>query len=106
VSERDVINKHALRNAWIPIITVIGNSISHTMAGSAVIESVFSFPGVGKLTVEAVMRGDVNMACGCIILTTLVYVVILLIVDVLYAFVDPRIKRSTPPMQGKRRKYR
>lgn len=92
VSERDVINKHALRNAWIPIITVIGNALSRTMAGSAVIETVFSFPGIGKLTVDAVTRRDVPLACGCIVLTTILYVVLLLIVDLMYAFVDPRIK--------------
>ena len=92
VPEHDVINKHALKNALIPIITSIGAGVSRTMAGSAVIETVYSFPGVGKLTVDAVTRRDVTMATGCIILTTIIYVLMLLIVDVLYAFVDPRIK--------------
>lgn len=92
VSERNVIKNHALKNAWIPIITTIGTSLSRTMAGSAVVETVFSFPGVGQMTIDAVMRRDVTMATGCIILTTIIYVLILLLVDIVYAFVDPRIK--------------
>lgn len=103
VPERDVINKHALRNAWIPIITTIGNTLSRTLAGSAVVESVFSWPGVGRLTVEAVGQRDVTLACGCVIMTTILYVVLLLIVDLLYAFVDPRI-RSKYAAGGKRKR--
>jgi len=106
VSERAVLNKHALGNAWIPIITVIGTTLSRTMAGSAVIESVFSFPGIGKLTVDAVMRRDVTLACGCVILTTIIYVVLLLIVDLLYAFVDPRIKSMYASGAKKKKKDR
>ena len=102
VSERNVIKNHALKNAWIPIITTIGTSLSRTMAGSAVIETVFSFPGVGQLTIDAVMRRDVTMATGCIILTTIIYVLILLLVDIVYAFVDPRI-RSQYTAGSKRR---
>ena len=92
-----------LKNAWIPIITTIGTSLSRTMAGSAVVETVYSFPGVGQLTVDAVNRRDVTMATGCIILTTIIYVLILLLVDIVYAFVDPRI-RSQYTAGSKRRK--
>jgi peptide/nickel transport system permease protein len=92
VPEKDVIRKHALGNAWIPILTTIGTSLSVSLAGSAVIESVFAWPGVGRMTVEAVMARDVKMTCGSVIMTTILYVVLLLIVDLLYAFVDPRIK--------------
>lgn len=104
VPERDVINKHALRNAWIPIITTIGNTLSRTLAGSAVVESVFSWPGVGRLTVEAVGQRDVTLACGCVIMTTILYVILLLIVDLLYAFVDPRIKSKYSAGSKKRKK--
>jgi len=106
VPERVVINKHALGNAWIPVITVIGTTLSRTMAGSAVIESVFSFPGIGKLTVDAVMRRDVTLACGCVILTTIIYVILLLIVDLLYAIVDPRIKSIYATGARKKKKAR
>jgi len=104
VSERDVINKHALKNAWIPIITTIGSTLTVAMAGSVVIETVFSWPGVGKLTVDAVIRRDVTLACGCVILTTIVYVVLLLIVDLLYAAVDPRIKSQYASHSKKKKK--
>ena len=90
--ERDVTRKHALRNAWIPIITTVGNTLSRTLAGSAVVEAVFSWPGVGRLTVDAVSQRDVTMACGCVILTSIIYVIVLLGCDLIFAAVDPRIK--------------
>ncbi len=104
VPEHTVINKHALGNAWIPIITTVGNSLSRTLAGSAVVESVFGWPGVGRLTVEAVARRDVTLACGCVILTSILYVVLLLIVDMMYAVVDPRIKSQYASGRKKRKK--
>ena len=104
VPEKIVIRKHALGNALIPIITSIGGALSMTMAGSAVIESVFAWPGVGRLTVEAVNSRDVTLTCGCVIMTTILYVLILLIVDLLYAFVDPRIKAQYSSGGKKRRR--
>jgi len=92
VSEKDVIRRHALGNAWIPIITQLGTSLGAQLAGSVVIESVFTWPGVGRATVEAVIARDVTTATGFIIMTSILYVVLQLIVDLLYATVDPRIK--------------
>jgi peptide/nickel transport system permease protein len=92
VPERRVIRKHALGNAWIPILTTIANTLSIQLAGSVVIEQVFSWPGVGRMTVEAVAARDVTTTTGCVILTTIIYVILLLVVDLLYALVDPRIK--------------
>ncbi len=104
VPESIVIRKHALGNAWIPILTTIGMSLTTSLAGSAVIESVFAWPGVGRLTVDAVLSRDVKMTCGCVIMTTIMYVVLLLIVDLLYAFVDPRIKAQYTNMSKKRKR--
>jgi peptide/nickel transport system permease protein len=104
VPERQVTTKHALRNAWIPIITTIGMTVSRTLAGSAVVEAVFSWPGVGRMTVEAVSQRDVPLACGCVILTTILYVVMLLIVDLLYAVVDPRIRAQYSGGRKKKRR--
>jgi peptide/nickel transport system permease protein len=92
VPEKTVINKHALGNAWIPIITTIGSTLSASLAGSAVVETVFAWPGVGRMTVEAVLARDVTTTTGAVIMTTIIYVLIQLAVDVTYAFVDPRIK--------------
>lgn len=104
VPEKRVIRKHALGNALIPIITTIGNSLALMLAGSAVVESVFSWPGVGRLTVQAVSSRDTTLACGCVILTCIIFVVLLLIVDLTFALVDPRIKAQYSTKKPKRRK--
>ena len=92
VPEKAVIRKHALGNAWIPILTSIGVALSMSLAGSVVVESVFDWPGVGRLATEALRARDVPSILGCVILTTVLNVLVLLAVDILYAFVDPRIK--------------
>lgn len=103
VPEDVVIRKHALGNAWIPILTTIGSSVCVSLAGSAVVESVFAWPGVGRMTVEAVLTRDVTTTAGCVIMTSILYVIVQLIIDLLYAFVDPRIK-SRYFNAGKKRK--
>ena len=102
VSELRVTTRHAMRNAWIPIITQIGLTLSRMLAGSAVIESVYSWPGVGAMTVDAVARRDTTLATGCVMLTAIMYVLLLLIVDLVYGFVDPRIKAQYAPVRRKR----
>ena len=92
VPEKAVIRKHALGNAWIPILTSIGVALSMSLAGSVIVESVFDWPGVGRLATEALRARDVPSILGCVILTTILNVLVLLAVDILYAFVDPRIK--------------
>ena len=92
VPERRVILYHALRNALIPIITVIGGQIAATLAGSALTETVFAMPGVGRLVVDSVNKLDINMVTGCVTLKSMITATIMLCVDLLYAFVDPRIK--------------
>jgi len=92
VPERAVIRKHALRNAWIPIITQLGTSLGTQLAGSVVVETVFAWPGVGRGIVEAISARDVPQATGFIIMTSILFVILQVIVDLLYAFVDPRIK--------------
>ena len=92
VPENVVINRHALSNAMIPILTTIGTSLCVALAGSVVVESVFAWPGVGRMAAEAVLQRDVTTVTGCVILTTVIYVLVQLIVDLLFAFVDPRIK--------------
>ena len=103
VPEKVVIRKHALGNAWIPILTTIGSSLGVSLAGSAVIESVFAWPGVGRATVDAVLARDVTETCGMIIMSTIIYVLLQLIVDLMYAFVDPRIRAQYTNRKKKRR---
>ncbi len=102
VSERMIIIKHALGNALIPIITQVGMMLAFSLAGSVVIETVFMWPGIGQLTIEAINRRDTPLACGGIILTLILFITMLLIVDLLYALVDPRIRAQFAP--ARRRK--
>lgn len=92
VPERLVIRKHALKNALIPIITVIGTQLGSCLGGAILTETVFAWPGVGRLILDAVNSRDTPMVTGCIILKTITISVILLAVDLLYAAVDPRIR--------------
>ena len=92
VSERAVVLKHALKNALIPIITIVGSQFSILLGGTTVIETVFSWPGVGLHTYNSIRRNDFMSATCNIVLLSVLTAVVLLAVDMLYAFVDPRIK--------------
>lgn len=94
LSERIVTYKHALRNALIPIVTVIGLQMGSLLAGAVLTETVFSWPGIGSLLVNAILAGDYPLVQGCVIFIATVYVLVNLVVDVLYAFLDPRIHYS------------
>ena len=92
VSEKMVIRKHALKNALIPIITVFGSTLGNLLGGAVAIETVFSWPGIGRLTVSAINTRDITLATGCIIMFTVLLTVTMLLVDIASAYVDPRIK--------------
>jgi len=92
LSERKVIYGHALPNALIPIITVAGSHLAHIFGGSVVIENVFSIPGIGSYMVQAVNNRDYTVVTGSVIFLAVVFSLVMLLVDVVYAFVDPRIK--------------
>ena len=90
--EGRVILKHALKNAMIPIITVIGLSVAMLVAGAVVTETVFGLPGVGNLVVSAVLRRDYPVIQGALLVVAAIYVLINFIVDMLYILVDPRVR--------------
>lgn len=92
VTETKVVLKHALKNALIPIITISGTQFASILGGSVLVETVFAWPGVGRLMIDAINQRDVNLACGCIVMTTILTSIILVLIDLAYAFVDPRIK--------------
>lgn len=89
-----VILKHALRNALIPTLTVIGLEFGELLGGAILTETVFSWPGIGRLMVESIQRKDTPMVLGCIIVFSVAFSIVNLLIDILYAFVDPRIKTS------------
>lgn len=92
IKESAVLMKHALRNAAVPIVTVIGVGIALLISGVVVTESVFNLPGLGRLVVEAVLARDYPLIQGLILLFSFIYILINLLVDVLYTVFDPRIR--------------
>lgn len=90
--ENKITYKHALRNAFIPILTVIGESFGTLITGAAVVETVFNIPGIGQLIVNSIERRDFTVIQGTVLLITVTYVLINLLVDLLYGTVDPRIR--------------
>jgi peptide/nickel transport system permease protein len=91
LSERIVIYKHALRNAMVPVVTVVGLNFGLLLSGAILTETVFSWPGVGRLVVNAVYARDYPLVIGCILVFALVFVIVNLITDILYTYIDPRI---------------
>ena len=89
---RNVITKHALRNALIPAITVIGYSLGALLGGAVVTETVFTIPGMGRLVVQSIARRDYPLIQGAIMLIAGFYVLVNLLVDILYVYIDPRIR--------------
>jgi len=94
LSTAAVLVRHALRNALIPIITILGLQFGTLLAGTIVTETIFSWPGIGRLTVQAISSRDYPLLQGCILVIALSYVLVNLLTDVLYAFIDPRVRLS------------
>lgn len=92
VAESKVITKHALKNALIPTVTVVGLQFGGMLGGSVMTESVYAWPGVGRLMVQSINKRDIPMVLGCVIMFSVTSSVVNLLVDVLYGFIDPRIK--------------
>lgn len=94
LTERVVIIHHALRNALIPVVTLIGLQAAFLLGGAVVTETMFSWPGVGRLAVGAIISSDFPTAQGAIMILAMAFLLINLLVDVLYVYLDPRVARS------------
>jgi len=94
INERDVIVRHALRNALLPLMTVIGLSFAALMSGAVVTEQIFNIPGIGRLLIQAIGRRDFPLVQGAVLVIAALYVLINLMVDLLYAVIDPRIRHA------------
>ncbi|MCZ8316580.1 ABC transporter permease [Phreatobacter sp.] len=92
LSQRTVLFLHALKNAAVPVITVIGIGVALLIGGAVVTESVFAIPGLGRLTVDAILRRDYPVIQGLVLLFSFIYVLVNLAVDLVYTLVDPRIR--------------
>lgn len=94
LKEKAVIIRHALRNALIPVITVVGIQFGYLLGGAVIIESVFAWPGMGRLIMQGIGNRDYTVVQGALILFVTVFVLLNLLIDVCYAFLDPRIRLS------------
>ena len=92
--ERTVILRHALRNALIPIITVLGTSVGFLFSGSVLIEQIFNLSGLGRLTLDALQTRDYTVIQGAVLVAGTIVVVTFLVIDLLYTVIDPRIRFS------------
>src|SRR5712672_1562323 len=92
LDQRSILFVHALKNAAVPIITVIGIGVALLIGGAVVTESVFAIPGLGRLTIDAILRRDYPVIQGIVLLFSFLYVLVNLMVDVTYTLVDPRIR--------------
>jgi peptide/nickel transport system permease protein len=94
LAERAVVLRHALRNAAVPVLTVLGLQIGTLLGGAVITESVFAWPGMGKLVVDAIFFRDFPVVQTVLIFSATVFVLINLLVDLLYTVIDPRIRYS------------
>jgi peptide/nickel transport system permease protein len=94
LAERAVVLRHALRNAAIPVLTVLGLQIGTLLGGAVITESVFAWPGMGKLVVDAIFFRDFPVVQTVLIFSATIFVLINLLVDLLYTVIDPRIRYS------------
>ena len=92
VPENVVIKKHALGNAWIPILTTIGTALIISFVGAVVVETVFAWPGIGRMAATAIFERDVTTLTGVVTMTAILCMLVQLVVDLLYALVDPRLR--------------
>jgi peptide/nickel transport system permease protein len=92
LQESSVIWRHAMRNAWLPVITLLGLQLGALLGGAVITETVFSWPGIGSLLVESIQKRDYPVVQGCVLLISLAYVLVNTITDLLYAVIDPRIR--------------
>jgi peptide/nickel transport system permease protein len=92
VSQGAILYVHALKNAAVPIVTVVGIGVALLIGGAVVTETVFAIPGVGRLTVDAILQRDYPVIQGVVLMFSFVYVIVNLIVDLVYTLFDPRIR--------------
>jgi peptide/nickel transport system permease protein len=92
LSEGVVVWRHALRNALLPVVTIMGLQLGVLLGGAVVTEIVFSWPGVGQLTIDAIQRRDYPVVQACVLLISVSYVVINTLTDMVYAWLDPRVR--------------
>ena len=97
LNERVVIGVHALKNAWLPVVTVLGITLGHLLGGTVIVESIFSWPGVGKYAVDAIFLRDYPVIQGFVLYMGLIFLLVNLAVDISYRWLDPRLHFGRQP---------
>jgi peptide/nickel transport system permease protein len=92
LSEFRILTWHALRNAALPVITILGMQFGALLAGAVITETIFSWPGIGQLMIESIQKRDYPVVQACVLLISVSYVVVNLLTDVTYTVLDPRVK--------------
>ena len=92
LKERFVLYRHALRNAIIPVITAAGLQLGYLLGGAVIVESIFSWPGLGRLTIQAIQKRDLPVIQVSTLVFAICFVIVTLLVDMVYTFIDPRIR--------------
>ena len=92
VAEGRILRRHVLRNAILPVVTIAGMKAGYLLGGSIVVETVFAWPGIGRLAYEAVLQRDYNVLLGVFLVTSALVIAVNLATDVIYSLVDPRIE--------------
>ncbi len=92
LGERAVLLRHSLRNALLPVVTVAGLQTGAVLSGSVITESIFAWPGIGRLTIEAIAARDYPLVQGCVLTIALTYVLLNLLTDLVYTVCDPRVR--------------
>jgi peptide/nickel transport system permease protein len=92
LSFRNIIWNHAVRNALIPVVTLLGLYFGHLLAGTVIIKNIFAWPGIGKLLVDGVFSHDIPVVTSCIVVIVTLFLLVNLGVDLLYHVIDPRIR--------------
>jgi len=90
--EKLIIRRHALKNAMLPVITVIGDQAAGLLNGAVVVETIFGFPGVGKLMIDSILQRDFAVVLAAIFVTAVAIFLMNILIDILYAVLDPRIR--------------
>ena len=92
VPDRSILTRHALRNALIPIITVVGTDFGSFLSGAVLTESIFAWPGLGRFTLDAILKRDIPAIQGAVLFMAVIFIAINLVIDLAYGWVDPRVK--------------
>ena len=92
LSERRIILRHALKNALIPVVTIVGLQFGSLLAGAIITETIFSWPGIGRLLIQAINTRDYPLVQGCVMTISISYVFVNLLTDIVYSYIDPRIQ--------------